>query len=100
MSRVVSKVIGRSEEEAKKCEEAFDLYNKYPRPEEFRKKKKDLKFHIVIKNENGEVIADNATCPRPIFDPETCAKNGSYYEEMRKREEIRKEYVAKMQSQM
>lgn len=30
ISRIVSKNLGRSEEEAKECEESFNIYNKYP----------------------------------------------------------------------
>lgn len=50
MSRIVSKTLGRSEEEAKRCEEAFNPYNKYPvRVESYseRKERKPMKVCIM-----------------------------------------------------
>lgn len=59
MSRIVSKNLGRSEEEAKECEEAFDIYNKYPKQEQNNQyEMKSLKtLHIQIKV-GDEVVAD------------------------------------------
>lgn len=56
ISRTVSKNLGRSEEEAKQCEEAFSIYNKYKRPEEETKKKPTV-IHIKLKI-GDEVVAD------------------------------------------
>lgn len=64
MSRIVSKNLGRTEEEAKECERTFDIYNKYPKQEQQNPyDMKPLKtLHIQIKI-GDEVVAD--------FDPET-----------------------------
>lgn len=100
MSRTVSKVIGRSEEEAKICEETFEPYNKYPKPDKFERKKKPFKFHIIIEDCNGDVIADSSTCPRPSVDPDLGAKNGIYFEEMKRKEELNRDYKNAIQAQM
>ena len=59
MSRIVSKNLGRSEEEAKECEDAFAIYNKYPKQEQNNQyEMKSLKtLHIQIKV-GDEVVAD------------------------------------------
>lgn len=61
MSRIVSKNLGRSEEEAKECEDAFNIYNKHQSQEDFRKKKIES-LHVQIKV-GDDVLAD--------FDPKT-----------------------------
>lgn len=62
ISKIVSKNLGRSEEEAKECESAFNIYNKYSRQQEQSFGGQGIKtLHIQIKV-GDEVVAD--------FDPE------------------------------
>ena len=56
MSRIVSKNLGRSEEEAKRCEEVFSIYCKYPQ-QEYAERKKVKFLHIKLKI-GDEVVAD------------------------------------------
>lgn len=56
LSKIVSKNIGRTEEESNECAAAFDIYCKYPKKEEI--KRKEIKpLHIVLKI-GDEVVAD------------------------------------------
>lgn len=57
ISRTVSKNLGRSEKEAKECEEAFSIYNKYRRTDEEEFKRKPIKIHIQLKI-GDRVVAD------------------------------------------
>lgn len=47
LSRIVSKALGRSDEEARECEARFDIYNKYPTPE-YTPEKQIEPMHVVI----------------------------------------------------
>lgn len=58
ISRIVSKNLGRSEEEAKECESAFEIYNKYPKQAQNNFGHTEIKtMHIQIKV-GDEVVAD------------------------------------------
>lgn len=58
ISRIVSKNIGRSEDKAKECEEAFNIFNKYPKKNNSIELKSIVKpMHIKLKI-GDEVIAD------------------------------------------
>ena len=56
LSRIVSKNLGRSDEETEKCEHIYDIYNKYPAREQFHRKQVKP-MHIQIKV-GDNVVAD------------------------------------------
>lgn len=59
LSSIVSKNVGRNEEESAKCQEAFSIYCKTPKPETIYEKRPVVFLHIQIKR-GDEVIADIA----------------------------------------
>lgn len=80
-SRIVSRALGRSEEEAKRCEATFDPYNPYEPPKEdpdvIARRERKAKQHIVVKitkyteDDNGEMkevasktLDSKVTCPK------------------------------------
>ena len=56
ISRIVSRNVGRDEETANDCEKAFDIYNKYPNPEQIQRKP-IRPIHIQLKV-GDTVVAD------------------------------------------
>lgn len=104
MSRIVSKNIGRSEEEAKKCEDRFNIYD---RNEQYRQSqeqayqiRKQNKIVIKVKVKVGDtVIAARSSEDHPDFQNDRFESNVVRIEQAEKAEEIReanKDYAFRM----
>ena len=86
LSRIVSKSLGRSEEDAKRFENLFSIYNKYERKEEEEiKKKKSLSIHIKV-TRGDEVLVDSRTDAVPV-PPNGNLRNIQFMEMMHERKE-------------
>ena len=83
ISRIVSKNVGRTEDEAEECAAAFDIYCKYPK-EDLMQNKKVKPMHIRLKI-GDEVVADMN--PDVVHIKESnYAVNTIYVEQMKERQ--------------
>lgn len=97
ISRIVSKNLNRTEEEAKECENAFEIYNKYPQQE--APKRKEMKFMKVSVYVNGEeVVAANS--PEKIAVRHDYNRNAQYVEQMKSVQAMRLAAAANRMNQM
>lgn len=98
MSRIVSKNMNRTEEEAKRCEEAFSIYDKRARMQQEQdvreSKPLDLRVQIVC---GDEVIADSETKDLRI---QNYTQNSLYAESIKQRSQINKVNRENMMIQM
>ena len=94
ISRIVSKNVGRSEEEAEACAAAFSPYNKYPK-ENPTERKKVKPLHIKLKI-GDEVVADmNPSKVQPRYEQDyiynaALVENMKYRSEWAEAERVRR----------
>ena len=94
MSRVVSKTLGRSEEETKKCEEAFNPYLKNPqtRVESYRERKERKPMKVCIMR--GDTVIND---PDKVVEKYTPDQNqiGEYMKNLIARDQAFRNEIAK-----
>lgn len=86
ISRIVSKNLGRTEEEAKECEEAFNICNKYPSREPLERRGiTPLKVNLCI---GGEPIENNPEKINEKVKFNDYIRNVSYVDQMTMRQNM------------
>ena len=97
MSRTVSKNIGRSEEDTIKCENAFNLYEKYPAPQYYQRDP-ITPMHVQIK------VGDNITADIPSNNTNlyysNYIRNSAFIDNMKMRDQMIKAEAAKRYEMM
>lgn len=97
ISRIVSKNIGRDEQLASECESTFDIYNKYPQPEQVNKK--PIKpIHIKLKI--GDTVVADVKPANCNIREKYYTRNSGFIEEMKFREAHRKYETLRRQNQL
>ena len=92
ISRIVSKNIGRTEEEADKCASTFNIYNKYPKENNEIKKKK-IKIRIALKI-GDEIISETKESNCDKIDNRT---NINFIEYSKQIQKMRKDQIIRQQ---
>lgn len=97
ISRIVSKNVGRTEEEADRCAAAFDIYCKYPKQEEISRR--EIKpMHIRLKI-GDEVVAEMNPGTTTIREQDY-VRNASFVEQMKYRQDWNETEKVKRNNQL
>ena len=100
ISRIVSKNLNRDEEEAKECEKAFDIYNKYPAQEDMFGKRKEIKFlKVSVFVDGKEVVAANSPEKIQVINQDY-ERNARYVEQMKINQVFRNNAIANAMNQL
>ena len=99
ISRIVSKNVGRTEEETKRCEEAFDVYNKNKQAEQ-REEYKPIKILKTKLVRGDEVIAYCTPEVSIRREGENYSRNGSIAEQMSQRQSAIEAQMVNIRNQM
>ena len=97
ISRIVSKNVGRSEEDANECVSAFDIYNKYPQPEQMTRKRVK---HIHIQLKVGDTVVADMKSPKTDNMNMDYIRNSIYVEQMKAQDTFRKGEILKRQNHL